>query len=111
MDVNLATYRNYYTKKTVLSLHDGERHVVSRTHRDIIDVVCLLRQDVAKGDIKQRLRAKLETKHVNEDELLENSIDLAASLMLMCDCGISSHGFSVSTEIQWKTDFLKIFPC
>ncbi|KAF2969455.1 hypothetical protein GQX73_g4119 [Xylaria multiplex] len=108
-DIDLATFWDYYFKTSALSLHDGGRHVAVRTHRDIIDVVCLLKAGVSRGDIKQRLRFKLKTKHINEDELLDNSIDLAASLVVMCDCGISSHGFSGSTEIQWKYDSLMEF--
>ncbi|GAW14965.1 hypothetical protein ANO14919_043730 [Xylariales sp. No.14919] len=108
-DIDLTTFWNYYFKISALSLHDGGRHVAVRTHRDIIDVVYLLKAGATRRDIKQRLSSKLKTKHTNEDELLENSIDLAASLVVMCDCGISSHGFSGSTEIQWKHDSLTEF--
>ncbi|KAI1427568.1 hypothetical protein F5Y12DRAFT_159542 [Xylaria sp. FL1777] len=108
-DINLAIFWNYYSKTIALSLHDGGRHVAVRTHRDVIDVVYLLKAGATRRDIKQRLRSKLKTKHTNEDELLENTIDLAASLVVMCDCGISSHGFSGSTEIQWKDDSLREF--
>ncbi|KAI3330077.1 hypothetical protein F4824DRAFT_515956 [Ustulina deusta] len=108
-DINLATFWNYYFKTSALSLHDGGRHVAVRTHRDVIDVVYLLKAGATRGDIKQKLRSKLKTKHTNEDELLENTIDLAASLAVMCDCGISSHGFSGSTEIQWRHDSLREF--
>ncbi|KAI0536201.1 hypothetical protein GGR58DRAFT_476170 [Xylaria digitata] len=108
-DIDLATFWDYYSKTSALSLHDGGRHVAVRTHRDIIDVVYLLKAGVTRDDIKRRLHSKLKTKHINEDELLENSIDLAASLVVMCDCGISSHGFSGSTEIQWKCDSLMEF--
>ncbi|KAI3320665.1 hypothetical protein HD806DRAFT_547200 [Xylariaceae sp. AK1471] len=108
-DINLATFWSYYYKKSALSLHDGGRHVAVRTHRDVTDVVYLLKQGVTRRGIKQGLSSKLKTKHFNEDEVLENSIDLAASLALMCDCGTSSHGFSGSTEIQWKNNSLGEF--
>lgn len=105
-DINLAAFWNYYCKKSALSLHDGGRHVAVRTHQDVVDVVYLLQQGVTRTSIKQTLRSKLKMKHANEDELLENSIDLAASLVLMCDCGTSSHGFSGRIEIQWKDSSL-----
>ncbi|KAI1346407.1 hypothetical protein F5Y01DRAFT_319774 [Xylaria sp. FL0043] len=108
-DDSLATFWNYYFKTIALSLHDGGRHVAVRTHRDVIDVTYLLKAGATRRDIKQSLRSKLKEKHTNEDELLENTIDLAASLVVMCDCGISSHGFSGSTEIQWQHDSLGEF--
>ncbi|KAI1078779.1 hypothetical protein F5B20DRAFT_591095 [Whalleya microplaca] len=93
VDMNQAAFWTYYSKKCTQALHNGGRHVTARTHRDIVD----------------SLRSKLTTPHDNEDELLENSIDLAASLLLMCDCGSWSHGFSGGIEIQWKRESLREF--
>ncbi|KAI1741115.1 hypothetical protein F4680DRAFT_417266 [Xylaria scruposa] len=106
-DINLAAFWNYYFKTIAHSLHENECRVTTRTHRDIIDVVHLLKAGATRLETKQMLRSKLEIKH--EDELLENSIDLAASLAVMCDCGVSSHGISGSTEIQWRHDSLRKF--
>ncbi|KAI8946640.1 hypothetical protein F4801DRAFT_563863 [Xylaria longipes] len=108
-DINLTAFWHYYFKTIALSLHDGGCRVTTRTHRNVIDVVNLLKAGATRLEVKQRLRSKLETKHVNEDELLENSIDLAASLAVMCNCGVSSHGLSGSTEIKWKHDSLREF--
>ncbi|KAJ3577216.1 hypothetical protein NPX13_g3347 [Xylaria arbuscula] len=100
---------DYYFKMSALSLHDGGRHIAVRTHRDVVDIACLLKEGATRGYLKEKLRAKLRTPHANEDELLENTIDLVASLVAMCDCGISSHRFSGRTEIQWRDGSLKEF--
>lgn len=108
-NTSLTTLWNYYSKTNALGLHDGGRHIAVRTHRDVIDVAYLLKAGATRGYLKEMLRSKLKTTHANEDELLENTIDLVASLVVMCNCGISSHGFSGSTEIHWKSGSLGEF--
>ncbi|KAI0438078.1 hypothetical protein F4803DRAFT_570068 [Xylaria telfairii] len=106
--IDFTAFWNYYFKAITCSLDDG-RCRVTRTHRDVLDMVNLLKEGATRLEIKQRLRFKLDANHINEDESLENSIDLAASLAVMCDCGASSHGLSGSTEIQWRHDSLRDF--
>ncbi|KAI1750615.1 hypothetical protein F4782DRAFT_243436 [Xylaria castorea] len=106
-EINFTALWHYYFETIALSLHDGGCRVTTRTHRDVIDVVNLLKAGATRLEIKHMLRSNLKTNH--DDELLENSIDLAASLAVMCDCGASSHGCSKSTEIQWRHDSLREF--
>lgn len=107
-DLNLSAFWAYYSKECAHALHDGGRHVAVRSHRDIIEVTRQLKADMSRDGIRQSLQSKLTTPHANEDELLDNSINLAASLLLMCDCGSSSsHGFSGRTEILWKSGSLR----
>ncbi|RYP61195.1 hypothetical protein DL771_010201 [Monosporascus sp. 5C6A] len=102
VDTNFDCFWAYYSKKCNHALHDGGRHVAARTHRDIIDVVRQLKLGANWADIRRSLRPKLTIPHANEEELLENSIDLAANLLLMCDCGSFSHGFSGRMELKWR---------
>lgn len=104
---NLGCFWAYYYKKCSHALYNGGRHVAARTHQDIVDIVRQLRGEVDKEDVRRSLLPKLTTEHANEEELLENSINLAASLLLMCDCGSLSHGFSGRTELDWKQGSLK----
>lgn len=106
--IDFTAFWHYYFKTITSSLHDGGCRVTIRTHRDAIEMANLLKEGATRLEIKQRLRSKLDAKHIN-DESLENSIDLAASLAAMCDCGASSHGLSGSTEIQWRHDSLRDF--
>ncbi|KAI0518369.1 hypothetical protein F5B22DRAFT_645133 [Xylaria bambusicola] len=108
-NVSLTALWDYYLKISTLSLRDGGRHVAVRTHRDVVDVAYLLKAIATRWEVKEALRTKLKKAHANEDELLEHTIDLVESLVIMCDCGISSHGFSGSTEIEWKHGSLKEF--
>ncbi|KAI1848604.1 hypothetical protein JX265_011542 [Neoarthrinium moseri] len=101
--IGLSQFWTYYGKECAHALHDGGRHIALRTHLDVVELVHDIREGHHRDTIKKSLQSKLAETHENEDELLDNSIDLAASLLLMCDCGSSSsHGFSGRAEVRWK---------
>ncbi|KAJ2980262.1 hypothetical protein NUW58_g6992 [Xylaria curta] len=108
MDINLEAFWDYYLRTSTLSQHDTRYRVITKTHRDVIEVVKLLKAGATRLDIKQRLRDKLKCKNNDEEDVLENSIDLAASLLVMCDCGVS-YGCSRNTTIHWEHNSLKEF--
>jgi hypothetical protein len=96
-------------KECSKALHNGGRHVAMRTHSDIADCVRKLNDGMLRGDLKEILRSKLTAFHANEDEMLENSINLAASLVLMMSfCGYS-YGFSGRSQLRWDQDSLRSF--
>lgn len=107
LDINLASFWNYFIRECKDALHDGGRHIALRTHRDVVEVAAQLQAGLTRDEIKDNLRTKLTTPHDNEDELLENSIDLASGLLLMMACGTSSYGFSGRTEILWRQESLQ----
>lgn len=97
-----SPFWSYYVDECTNALHDAGRHIALRTHYDVVEVVRLFRTDTPRSDIRNQTRSRLmSSKHNNEDELLDNSINLAASLLLMIDfCG-SPYGFSGHTEMHW----------
>jgi hypothetical protein len=105
----LDSYWSYYNKECISALHDGGRHVATRTHADIISCAAKLRSGMLREDLKISLRAKLSTRHTNEDEMLENSIDLTASLLLMANFGSYSYGFSGQNRVCWSKGSLRDF--
>ncbi|KAK7963978.1 hypothetical protein PG988_010952 [Apiospora saccharicola] len=63
-----------------------------------------------QDEIRNSLRTKLLKKqHDNESELLDNAINLAASLLLMCNFGTTPLGFSGRTELGWTQGTLQDF--
>ncbi|KAK3369341.1 hypothetical protein B0T24DRAFT_632406 [Lasiosphaeria ovina] len=110
---DLDKYWAYYYKECSSALHDGGRHVATRSHSDVVDCVRKLRQGMLRDDIKTALSAKLSAPHANQDEMLDNSIDLAASLLLMASFGSFSYGFSGRSRICWSqgslSDFLGVY--
>lgn len=100
-------YWQYFHQKCVHALRDRGRHIALRILRDIVEVTRQVKDDTARSAIKDSLRRKLTTTHANEDELLNNSVDLATSLLLMIDCGNLVLGFSGRTEFPWVDGCLR----
>ena len=102
------TYPAYHKKQCCLALHDGGRHISVRTHRDILDIAEDLKNGLSKETIRGRLSSKLaDPKPVNENELLDSSIDLTARLVSMMDIGSLRYGFSGRRELLWSHGPLK----
>jgi len=101
-DIAVEYYWRYYSKECSQALQDGGRHVATRTHRDIADCARKLRDDMPRRDIRNSMRWKVSRHHVNVDEMLDNSIDLAASLLLMTNFGCYPYGFSGRRQLCWK---------
>ena len=108
-ELNWDAYFMYYTKQCSHALHNRGRHVLSRSHQDIIDICGLLRHST-KDEIKQRLRAGISSgKMENEDDVLENSINLAARLVSMMDVGVFQYMYSGRPELVWSAGTLSQF--
>ncbi|KAK3985831.1 hypothetical protein QBC44DRAFT_150406 [Cladorrhinum sp. PSN332] len=99
--INLNPYFHYYTKQCQHALHDGGRHVATRTHADIISCTAMLKSDMSRADIHTSLHSKLTSSHPNASEMISNSIDLSASLLLMTNFGSYSYGFSGKNCLSW----------
>lgn len=114
-DISLKCYWNFYQRECAKALHEGGQHIATRTHQDIADCVHMLRSGQQRGVVKDHLRSKLTALHTNEDEILENSIDLAASVLLMMNFCSYSYGFSGRRGLSWddgsslKTPLLHFF--
>ncbi|KAK4445515.1 hypothetical protein QBC34DRAFT_306576 [Podospora aff. communis PSN243] len=107
--VDLDKYWIYYAKECSNALHDGGRHAATRTHDDIVECISKLKSGMLREDIKSCLRSKLSSPHVNEDEMLDNSIDLSASLLLMTSFGSYTYGFSGQSSVCWNKGTLRDF--
>lgn len=107
VNLDLEAYWRYYSQICVHALRDQGRWIALRTHRDVIDVARHIKAGATRTEIQDGLRSKLTTAHEKEKELLENSIDLATSLLLMVDCGSLVLGFSGKSSISWTDGSLK----
>lgn len=108
-DLDLQSFWTYYNKECARALHNGGRYVALRSHRDVIDCIRKLKSGMLRHDIKEELREKLTAPHENEDEMLENSIDLAASLLLMMSFSSFAYGFSGRSHLRWSHGSLESF--
>lgn len=109
IDFDHHSFWAYYNKECARALHNGGRHVALRSHRDVADCIHKLKSGMLRQDIKAELQKKLTTFHDNEDEMLDNSIDLAASLLMMMSfCGFV-YGFSGRSHLCWTDGSLESF--
>ena len=103
-------YFTYYTQQCRDALHDQGRHVLPRTHQDVVDIAQLLKEPATRDQMKDYVRSKLTSSNLpNEKEVLENSVDLAARLLLMMDIGVFQYGYSGRPELVWRTGSLRNF--
>ncbi|CZR37436.1 uncharacterized protein FPRO_02304 [Fusarium proliferatum ET1] len=105
VDFDLQSFWTYYSKECTRALHNGGRYVAMRSHRDVVDCIRKLKRGMLRHDIKEELRENFTALHDNEDEMLDNSIDLAASLLLM----ISFCSFTSSQLAKENVKMEKIF--
>ncbi|KAH7179150.1 uncharacterized protein B0J16DRAFT_374231 [Fusarium flagelliforme] len=108
-DLDLQSFWTYYNKECARALHNGGRYVALRSHRDVVDCIHKLKSGMLRHDIKEHLREKLTAPHDNEDEMLDNSIDLAASLLLMMSFSSFAYGFSGRSHLRWSHGSLESF--
>jgi hypothetical protein len=100
---DFSAYWSYYSRQCREALHDNGRHVSARTHRDILEIIELLKGGHVRRDIRSLLCSKLSnTAAANGGYLLDGSINLAASLLLMVNCGNQPYGFSGRFQLNWE---------
>lgn len=103
-------YWTYYHHESANALHDGGRHVAARTHGDIVACAARLRRGLPREEVKRALRGELlRARHANDDEMLDNSVDLTASLLVMANFGRYAYGFSGRNRVCWAKGSLRGF--
>lgn len=100
--IGLEAYWAFYNRQRDHALHDSGRHIQTRTHADVLETVHLLKAGKSRSEIRDVLRPKFTKQHENELELLDNSIDLAANILLMIDFADLHYGFSGRQRLDWE---------
>lgn len=106
-DGDPTLYWKFYVEECAHALHDGGRHIAIRTHADVVEIAAQLQAGLTRAEIKDLVRTKLTSPRSNEEEILENSVNLVSSLLLMVNCGTFSFGFSGRTELRWVQGSLR----
>jgi hypothetical protein len=109
-DMDLSPYFTYYAKQCHHALHDQGKHILARTHQHILDVSRDLEQycdrDIAKSHVK---RLFTSPNHPHEDEILNNTVDLAARIYTMVNIGGGKYAISGHCQLEWEDGNLKDF--
>ncbi len=105
--INYDSYFSYYIEQCNLALHDGERHISSKSHQDILEIAAQIRSQVNRKDIMLWLSSRLPfPKLENEEEQINGSIDLAVRLLCMINVGELQYGFSGQERLIWAENSL-----
>jgi len=100
-------YFTYYADQCSLALHDGGRHIWTRTHRDVIEIAGYIKSSMTRYEIRERLRSKLSVPiTANADEILDGSMNLTARLLLMTEFGNIPYGFTGRRQLIWTENSL-----
>lgn len=103
-------YFSYYGEQCLLALHDGGRHILARTHRDLIDMAVHLRKPITRLQMKEILHPKLPLPSPDDaNEVLDNTIDLIVRLLLMINVGGFQYGVSDYSQLSWREGTLNEF--
>jgi hypothetical protein len=96
-------YFSYYAEQCRLALSDGGQHILPRTHRNVIEMAAHLRNSVRRHELKDILRPNLPNPPPSDaDEILDNTIDLTARLLLMVNVGSFQYGVSENSQLSWR---------
>jgi len=108
---NVADSYFCYYKKLVES---STAYSITKTHRDIANIVGLLKRlDATQNSTKAALRKRLPDGELEDsEEILENSVSLAVRLLLMVSTGgflTTGRSITVSgeTKLNWKDGTIK----
>lgn len=109
-NLDLDSYFVYYSAQCRSALLDRGQHIAARTHRDITDIASYIRDGQQREDVKQKIKSKLLTcSSPHDDRIAENTIDLAASLLLMMQFRDLPFGISRWRPLKWTHGSLQEF--
>ena len=107
---DLNPYFDYYETQCHHGLHEQGRHIVVRTHEDIVNIVEKLEAGHSRDEIKNDLRKLFKTKaadRMDEGEILDNSVDLAVRLYLMVNVGAHRSAVTRGKKLRWEEGTVK----
>lgn len=100
-------YWTYYQETCAHALNEGGRHNAARSHQDILDLTRRMIDGKEREELQETIRAGLTKVHANEAEIVDSTINLAASLLLMIECGGTQHGYSGNEQLEWASGTLQ----
>jgi hypothetical protein len=110
-DLDWEPYFHYYENQCEDALHEQGKHVLVRTHQDIIDIASKIGQDQCRETIRDELKALFITDELlpDQDEILDNSIYLVARICSMVNVGTYMPIWAQGTRLLWDIPSLKDF--
>lgn len=100
--INLEEYFTYQLQQADLFMHDAGQHVLIRTHQQLIEIAEIIKGNLDRPLAKTQLKSKgYKHRAVDQECLLDTTLDLAVRLSLMIEIGAVPNGFSGHAPLQW----------
>jgi hypothetical protein len=97
-ELNLDAYFRFYTTCCARAFHNSGGKLLVQTHRQIIGIV----QQLRRGDCRDSIRNFLS--HLDPQSQVDDSINLAAQLLLMLNFASPRYAISGTIQVLWTTD-------
>lgn len=99
-----GAYFEYYHDQCAAAMHEQGEHIIARTHQHIIEIATKLKECHSRSAIKAELKDWFTgaTQRLDEDEILDNTIDLATRLYLMINIGAYHSTITQGTRLLWN---------
>jgi hypothetical protein len=107
--LELGPYFAYYADQCNQALHDGGRSTSARVHRDILSISNLLKESMERDEVRERVSGADNKDTLDDIEMRDGSINLAARLLLMMNFGRYRYAISGRRELQWTGGPLRRF--
>ncbi|KAF2685469.1 hypothetical protein K458DRAFT_417520 [Lentithecium fluviatile CBS 122367] len=107
---DLDPYFDYYETQCHHALHEQGKHIVVRTHKHIVNIAEKLEEGCTRKEVKDEIRKLFKSKaedRVNEEEILDNSVDLAVRLYLMVNVGANRSTVTRGRKLFWEEGSVK----
>ncbi len=109
-DLSHEAYFEYYTNQChLIAGHGGGNYVALHTAQEMNGLVNRLRSDDSREDILAGLKAQFASRQLPADDAFENTINLAARLLLMLKFGIVKGQAIPRRYLRWSTASLGAF--
>lgn len=97
-----SAFWSFYTDTCQSFLGGDYSNVSIRTHEELLDIADELRADKLRVDIREKFRPAVAGKGVVlQDRLLDKSINLAATVLLMVEISDMSYEKAEKTTMRW----------
>jgi hypothetical protein len=106
-DGHSDSFLAFYHSQCTAALQDRRVRSLIRTHRDLVDIIVVLKHpDTTRGSIKEKLQKRLTAPpEASTEDTLCNVIDLAAGILSMTSVGTLRQIIGPShTTLQWKDE-------
>lgn len=110
-DIQKCSFAKYYKEQCGFAFEESGKYIICKTHSEILRIATQIKAGTSREKISEDLWKKLRNAPSQSDSTqkrIDNSIDLAARLLVMMAFGKPLHGMLMRCdELHWDNGTLK----